>query len=81
MAVEPIQPIAFTIPDAVAYSGLSRSRLYNLIKDRTLRVNLLYFRLECRDRFREKTLLFLIVPPKNVIPWIRSTITIVLFVP
>jgi len=36
MAVEPIQPIAFTIPDAVAYSGLSRSRLYNLIKDGSL---------------------------------------------
>ena len=32
MTVEPIQPIAFTIPDAVAYSGLSRSRLYNLIQ-------------------------------------------------
>ena len=36
MVVEPIQPIAFTIPDAVAYSGLSRSRLYNLIKDGSL---------------------------------------------
>jgi excisionase family DNA binding protein len=32
MAIEPIQPIAFTIPDAVAYSGLSRSRLYTLIQ-------------------------------------------------
>jgi len=26
------QPLAFTIPDAVAYSGLSRSRLYMLIQ-------------------------------------------------
>lgn len=26
------QPLAFTIPDAVAYSGLSRSRLYDLIR-------------------------------------------------
>jgi excisionase family DNA binding protein len=27
------QPLAFTIPDAVAYSGLSRSRLYSLIQN------------------------------------------------
>jgi len=26
------QPLAFTVPDAVAYSGLSRSRLYTLIQ-------------------------------------------------
>jgi len=26
------QPLAFTITDAVAYSGLSRSRLYDLIR-------------------------------------------------
>ncbi len=32
MAIEPIQPIAFTVADAVAYSSLSRSRLYTLIK-------------------------------------------------
>ncbi|MFN3815163.1 helix-turn-helix domain-containing protein [Brevundimonas sp.] len=32
MAVEPIHPLAFTIHDAVAYSGLSRSRLYTLIQ-------------------------------------------------
>jgi excisionase family DNA binding protein len=29
---EPIQPIAFTVTDAVRYSGLSRSRLYVLIQ-------------------------------------------------
>jgi hypothetical protein len=27
-----IQPIAFSVADAVAYSGLSRSRLYELMK-------------------------------------------------
>lgn len=27
-----VQPIAFTVHDAVAYSGLSRSRLYTLIQ-------------------------------------------------
>lgn len=27
-----IEPLAFTIHDAVAYSGLSRSRLYSLIQ-------------------------------------------------
>jgi excisionase family DNA binding protein len=32
MAVEPIQPLVFTVHDAVAYSGLSRSRLYTLIQ-------------------------------------------------
>lgn len=32
MTVAPIQPLAFTIADAVAYSGLSRSRLYILIQ-------------------------------------------------
>ena len=31
MKVEPLQPIAFTILNAVAFSGLSRSRLYELI--------------------------------------------------
>ncbi len=29
--VAPIQPLAFTLSDAVAYSGLSRSRLYVLM--------------------------------------------------
>lgn len=32
MPVTPIHPTAFTINDAVAYSGLSRSRLYILIQ-------------------------------------------------
>ena len=32
MAIEPIIPIAFTVPDAVRYSGLSRSRIYVLIQ-------------------------------------------------
>lgn len=32
MAVEAVSPVAFTIPDAVAYSGFSRSRLYRLIQ-------------------------------------------------
>jgi len=30
--VTPVIPVAFTIPDAGAYSGLSRSRLYRLIQ-------------------------------------------------
>ena len=30
--VTPLQPIAFKLPDAAAYSGLSRSRLYSLMK-------------------------------------------------
>ena len=29
-----IQPIAFSVADAVTYSGLSRSRLYELIRSR-----------------------------------------------
>jgi excisionase family DNA binding protein len=32
MALSTLQPLAFTIADAVAYSGLSRSRLYLLIQ-------------------------------------------------
>lgn len=36
MARIAIDPIAFTIPDAAAYSGLSRSRLYALMKSREL---------------------------------------------
>ncbi len=36
MAVQPIAPIAFTIPDAVAYSGLTRTRLYRLIQSEEL---------------------------------------------
>lgn len=36
MTVSPIQPLAFTVADAVAYSGLSRSRLYNLMQTREL---------------------------------------------
>ncbi len=36
MTVEPIKPLAFTIHDAVAYSGLSRSRLYTLIQSSEL---------------------------------------------
>ncbi len=31
-----VQPIAFTIPGAVAYSSLPRSRLYDLIKSKEL---------------------------------------------
>ena len=31
MAIAPIEPIAFTVADAVAYSGLARSRIYELI--------------------------------------------------
>ena len=30
--VTPLQPIAFKLPDAAAYSGLSRTCLYNRIK-------------------------------------------------
>lgn len=33
-SVPPIQPIAFSVADAVTYSGLSRSRLYELIRSR-----------------------------------------------
>lgn len=33
MSIEPAQPIAFTIRDAMAFSGLSRTRLYRLIKE------------------------------------------------
>ena len=29
----PIEPAAFGVPDAVRYSGLSRSRLYELVRD------------------------------------------------
>ncbi|HAC01373.1 MULTISPECIES: helix-turn-helix domain-containing protein [Brevundimonas] len=36
MAVQPVAPVAFTIPDAVAYSGFSRSRLYRLIQSEEL---------------------------------------------
>lgn len=36
MATNPIQPIAFTIHDAVAYSGLSRTRLYDLMQSGVL---------------------------------------------
>ena len=36
MTVQPIKPLAFTIHDAVAYSGLSRSRLYTLIQSNEL---------------------------------------------
>lgn len=36
MTIEPIKPFAFTIHDAVAYSGLSRSRLYTLIQSNEL---------------------------------------------
>ena len=36
MAIEPIKPVAFTVPDAVSYSGLSRSRLYKLMQDREI---------------------------------------------
>lgn len=36
MAVLPVAPVAFTIPDAVAYSGFSRSRLYRLIQSEEL---------------------------------------------
>lgn len=36
MSVEPIKPLAFSIHDAVAYSGLSRSRLYTLIQSNEL---------------------------------------------
>lgn len=36
MAVQPVAPVAFTIPDAVAYSGFSRSRLYRLIQSKEL---------------------------------------------
>lgn len=36
MIVEPIKPLAFTVHDAVAYSGLSRSRLYTLIQSNEL---------------------------------------------
>lgn len=32
MTVVPLQPIALTIADAVAYSRLSRSRLYGLMQ-------------------------------------------------
>lgn len=31
MTVESIKPIAFSVRDAVTYSGLSRSRLYELM--------------------------------------------------
>jgi len=34
--ISPVNPLAFTVPDAVAYSGLSRSRLYQLIRSREL---------------------------------------------
>lgn len=36
MAIEPIKPVAFTVPDAVSYSGLSRSRLYKLMQEKEL---------------------------------------------
>jgi len=32
MAVQAVTPVAFTIPDAANYSGLSRSRIYLLIQ-------------------------------------------------
>lgn len=32
MAITSIEPLAFSIADAVRYSGLSRSRLYELIR-------------------------------------------------
>ena len=32
MALQPISPVALNIAGAVAYSGLSRSRLYELIR-------------------------------------------------
>lgn len=32
MAIQPLPPVAFTVPDAVAYSGFSRSRIYRLIQ-------------------------------------------------
>lgn len=33
MSSHPLKPVALGILDAVAYSGLSRSRLYELIRD------------------------------------------------
>lgn len=33
MTVVSTSPLAFTVSDAVAYSGLSRSRLYELVRD------------------------------------------------
>jgi excisionase family DNA binding protein len=30
--ISPLQPVALKLQDAAAYSGLSRSRLYNLMK-------------------------------------------------
>lgn len=36
MTVEAVTPIAFTVPDAVAYSSFSRSRLYKLMQSGAL---------------------------------------------
>ena len=36
MAVQPVAPVAFTVSDAVAYSGFSRSRLYRLMQSEEL---------------------------------------------
>lgn len=36
MTTSRIEPLAFTVGDAVSYSGLSRSRLYELIRTNEL---------------------------------------------
>lgn len=51
MAVS-VEPIAFTIPDATLYSGLSRSRIYRLIKTGDLQA----FRVGGRRMIRREAL-------------------------
>lgn len=36
MTTSTLTPIALTIPDAVAYSGLSRSKLYELLRQKEI---------------------------------------------